>query len=891
MSLPPSNPFSEAPRNPEGAPSSSNRQPYPPVLGAPGHPGGPPSCAPAPLQGPGALSAAASASGHLQPFIDTGERVLLQWGVPTAAGGVAAPAWGSSPALQQKQQQTEPFFPAASAPKDPEAPFGGPLVQGPLAANTEGPPAPGGPTVLPAEGDQWGPPVPQHPWVGGPPSSAAAAAAAGAATAAQPTVPSADVASQQPQQQQLPQQQLLQQQQQQQSRQQHALLGGEGVHGGPPGGPPSGVEFAAAEGKWQGRWAQGPPTRSQPPACVSSSLGFEGAPPLAEGPVFSQEGPLNPAAAPADFFRPLANDMPPHTNNYAPYQLRPEGAPTLQLRHTGPPTFVQRTEDPAFAGAPEEQRAAKETTDGLHGEGPQPQWALGAPGVLGAPGAVGAPGVLGGPGALGAPSSGRHTGEAGAAPTLDCGPPPNGPLRVAAAAQPPQQQQQQELQQLSETVGVAGMGALQRKGGPSTVSERQQQGDPGLCRGLNSSSGAPAGPWAGLPGVQSVVGGPHPVGAPVSGPPYMGGPSPPFLRGPNSVTAPQPLLRGAPRSSPSPLGAPPQGPPPDSLLSAVASRQYALLAVRAFLLACEEPAAPPWKQIAAWGPWLSGQQQGATHLGLQGPRRRGGAPQPAGSAVLTESEEQGAPAAEEGAPGGPPEKGAQEAQEEPSPAAANKSPAADEGPLKPDRKKKRTGAPQGGPPSKKATKTQRAAAGEGSLVACDGELPLQQQQQQQEQQQQHEQQQQQQEDLFLGCIDSLSVSVALKFLFVSSCLHLAHVLIFVLLLLLLWLLLLLLFVLVLLLRFRLMGAWGRVAAALQLFFITSFSSAASRFMLRLVNSFRASAPAVEGPQQQSSLSAARYSVAALFAAACSSPTELCLRCLYSCFGAPCGSYW
>src|SRR5699024_10948982 len=103
----------------------------------------------------------------------------------------------------------------------------------------------------------------------------------------------------------------------------------------------------------------------------------------------------------------------------------------------------------------------------------------------------------------------------------------------------------------------------------------------------------------------------------------------------------------------------------------------------------------------------------------------------------------------------------------------------------------------------------------------------------------------------------------------------------------LWLLLLLLFVLVLLLRFRLMGAWGRVAAALQLFFITSFSSAASRFMLRLVNSFRASAPAVEGPQQQSSLSAARYSVAALFAAACSSPTELCLRCLYSCFGAPC----
>lgn len=404
----------------------------------------------------------------------------------------------------------------------------------------------------------------------------------------------------------------------------------------------------------------------------------------------------------------------------------------MQLRNTGPLAFMQCAEDPTFAGPAEEQQTAKRKTESLHTEGSQHRWPIGAPGPIGPPGTIGAPGAMGATGVLAVPGAPATSAPTGAASKLDCAPPQNGPLRVAASAAPlpqqPQQQQQQqqpEVQQLPEPVGMAGMGAFQRKGVPPIVNDRQQQGEPGLFKAPNSSCGGPPGPsWVGLPGAQGVMGGS--VGTtPYMGAPYMGAPTPAFLRGPNGLTVSQQVLRGAPRSSSWPQLGAPQGPPADSLLSAVASQQYALLTVRAFLLACEEPVAPPWKQIAAWGPWLSGQQQGPPHAGLLGPHRRGGLQQPASGAVLTEAEEP-TQAAEEGGQGGPHDKASPECPEESSITASHRA-AADESLGKPDRKKKRGGAPQGGPASKKAAKSQRAAAGEGALVTAEGKHAQQQQ--------------------------------------------------------------------------------------------------------------------------------------------------------------------
>ncbi|CDJ43079.1 hypothetical protein, conserved [Eimeria tenella] len=682
MSMPEST-FSQASGNQERLPAGS--RPYTSVMGPTGDSSSPRVPLPQP-QPPGTIGAAAASSpvAHTQAYMDSGERVLLPWGVPAASGAVAAAAWDHKSALQSKQQQREALFHAASTFKEAEAPFGAPLVQASLPLTTDGPAV--GPPPVPAEGEggprQWPTPVPQPHWVGGTtgPNTTAAAAAA--------SVPSTlSIPETQPQQQQRP---LLQQQQ---AQPHHPFLAGDGLHGVHPGAPglsgapgvlgtaeglgvPSAaVTYGATERKWQARWAQGSQCGSD--SAAASHIG----PPLADGSKMGEEGPLNSVPTNPEYMHAVISEGAHHNN--PSFHLAAESS-HLQLPRTGPMVFMPAAEDLNFAGGPLEQQKAKKRPEG-HGEIPTQRWISGTPGVSGASGLKSEPG-----------------------PAAKVGCAVKGQARLAAAAS--QQLQLQEVQQLSEAMGTARMGAFQRLGAPSLIGDGQQQAEYGMYKSFGPNGGTLVSPWPGLPAAQKLVKGS--AGGPPQGGLCVAGAAASLPRGPGSVSS---STRGSALPSSSQLGAP-QG-PPDCLLSAVASQQYALLAVRAFLLACDVPVAPPWKQIALWGPWLSGQQRGPPHVGSQCPQPRGDPKQPEGDAGLTECEEP-AQAVEDEPVGCPPEEDTPEASEEAHVGVAPGQ-ATEQAPVKQERKRKRVGGFQGsGAAAKKASRSQRSAAIDGVLMTA-----------------------------------------------------------------------------------------------------------------------------------------------------------------------------
>ena len=656
----------------------------PQVLGAPG--------SPIPTQQPGGLGAAvppppcASGShlgigGLLKPltreagvYLDAGEGGPAPW---QGSGGNTIPApWGHALLPQSDLQHRGPLLHGPAAPEDEVPAFGGrPLMRRPMPATGEGAPSLG-PPAAPTEVEalpHWGTSMPVAPWGGVPPASSPVAAAS-------PVSASSSMG--------LPEGSHLQHHQQQ-------LLGGEGPQGRRPGPAPAssvpGVAYDVAEGKWQVKWSQG--GRFYTKSFPVSRFGFARAQSLAEGYRGPSEGLLNPAGPSPDYTPSLMQEGLPHQ----PYLTQEGGLlhPHAAEAYLLPPD----PDDLPFGGGPIEQPAAAEGPSDLSSEAPQQR---------------------------DLPESGSRRDSAAAQRAAPRAAVAAQQQRMLHQQQRQQQQQQQQQQpfpqhlqemQLQEGMGLVYPGAPQgAAGGPAFVSEGQQhQGTPWLAKSSVIGGGGPTMPWLGFPGVQGPMAGAGvgPQGASMTG-------ANPAHWSAAGLGLTQQQLRGPLR-----LGAPGQRDlqrgPPDCLLSAAAAQQHALLAVKAFLLACEEPVAPPWKQIASWAPWLTGQQQGPPHAGLQGPRRAAAVKQQGEEAAAKEAAE--APgAAEAGPPGGPEEEVPRDTEDggPHGPHVAARREASDEGPTKFESRKKRGGPAQTVAPAKKAPKGQRQAVGLDVLAAAQG---------------------------------------------------------------------------------------------------------------------------------------------------------------------------
>ncbi|XP_026193076.1 uncharacterized protein LOC34617275 [Cyclospora cayetanensis] len=262
-------------------------------------------------------------------------------------------------------------------------------------------------------------------------------------------------------------------------------------------------------------------------------------------------------------------------------------------------------------------------------------------------------------------------------------------------------------------------------GGPLFAAEGQTHAAPWPFKnaaplGYGVSTG---GPWLGFPTMQGLMAGA--MGAPQGPPPPLQGTSP-LLWGPGPAGVSQQAARGLLRQGSVGLREFARG-PPDCLHSAVTMQQHALVAVRAFLLSCEEPIAPPWKQIASWIPWLTGQQQGPPHAGFQNIRRTGLLKRQERDATMPEAGEtvSNKPTDEGSNDQGPQvERTTLEATEEiAAAAAAAPVPSADEELLKSERRRKRGGAtPSPVLTAKKALKAQRTAAAGGDATTSAHEM-------------------------------------------------------------------------------------------------------------------------------------------------------------------------